>query len=146
MSDKLSRFATLLKNPAQVTEEKIRETLMDLSNYADMTIMWMGEKEEEKAWEKAIVKLNEMANDCSYDDSLDTRARRFEVLQETLSEASGASLSALSESQAAHIMGVPVEHLKYVAATSGGDFDGDVVCKPYGYNPVTLGANVDVQG
>lgn len=46
LGDKYSRFCQLIKNPAQVTEEKLRETLIDLSNYADMTIMYMDEKEE----------------------------------------------------------------------------------------------------
>jgi hypothetical protein len=140
LGDKFSRFCQLLKNPAQVTEEKLRETLIDLSNYADMGILWLDAKEEEKAGEKAIAKLNEMANDCSYDDLLDARARGFEVLQETLSEATGASLNPLSESEAAYLMDVPVELIRHLKETCSGDFDGDVVKTPYGYNPATLQA------
>jgi len=34
MSDKLSRVATLLKQDAEVSEETIRDTLIDLANYA----------------------------------------------------------------------------------------------------------------
>jgi hypothetical protein len=45
--DKVQRFCQLIKNPAQVTEEKLRETLIDLSNYTDMTIMWLDVKELE---------------------------------------------------------------------------------------------------
>jgi hypothetical protein len=46
LGDKYLRFCQLINNPAQVTEEKLRETLIDLSNYADMTIMWLDDKEE----------------------------------------------------------------------------------------------------
>jgi hypothetical protein len=46
LGDKFLRFSQLINNPAQVTEEKLRETLIDLSNYTDMTIMWLDAKEE----------------------------------------------------------------------------------------------------
>lgn len=43
MSDKLNRLKSLAKDGsgAQVEDEKIEDTLMDLANYAIMTIMWM---------------------------------------------------------------------------------------------------------
>ena len=34
MTDKLSRIANLIKNPAQVKDEKITDTLIDLANYS----------------------------------------------------------------------------------------------------------------
>lgn len=41
LKDKLSRFSTLIKNDAQVKDESIRDTLIDLANYSILTIMWM---------------------------------------------------------------------------------------------------------
>lgn len=41
MSDKFNRFKSLIKNPAQVSDEKIEDTLIDLASYAMMTIKWI---------------------------------------------------------------------------------------------------------
>lgn len=41
MNDKFNRFKSLIKNPAQVSDEKIEDTLIDLASYAMMTIKWM---------------------------------------------------------------------------------------------------------
>ena len=41
ISDKFNRFKSLIKNPAQVSDEKIEDTLIDLASYAIMTIKWM---------------------------------------------------------------------------------------------------------
>lgn len=41
LSDKLGRFKSLLKSDKQVTDEKLEDTLIDLANYAVMTIVWM---------------------------------------------------------------------------------------------------------
>ena len=41
MSDKFNRFKSLIQNPAQVSDEKIEDTLIDLASYAMMTIKWM---------------------------------------------------------------------------------------------------------
>lgn len=44
MSDKLNRFKTLIKGEGQVSDESIRDTVMDLANYAIMTVMEMDEE------------------------------------------------------------------------------------------------------
>ena len=41
MSDKFNRFKSLIKNPAQIQDEKIEDTLIDLASYAMMTVKWM---------------------------------------------------------------------------------------------------------
>lgn len=41
LQDKLSRLKTLSKQEAQVKDESIRDTLLDLANYAVMTILEM---------------------------------------------------------------------------------------------------------
>lgn len=48
MGDKYNRFCRLIKAEAQVKDESIRDTLIDLANYAIMTVMEMnrGRKKE----------------------------------------------------------------------------------------------------
>ncbi len=41
IGDKMNRFETLTKKEAQVCGESIRDTLLDMANYAIMTVMWM---------------------------------------------------------------------------------------------------------
>lgn len=48
LGDKFNRFRTLSKNADQkVADESIRDTLLDLANYAIMTVLEMDIKEEE---------------------------------------------------------------------------------------------------
>ena len=46
LHDKMRRLKQLLKNEAQVKDESIRDTLLDLANYAIMTIMELDKKNE----------------------------------------------------------------------------------------------------
>lgn len=39
LEDKLNRFKNLVRNEAEVTDESLRDTLMDMANYAIMTVM-----------------------------------------------------------------------------------------------------------
>lgn len=41
MNDKLNRFKTLIQKDARVKDESIRDTLLDLANYAIMTVVEM---------------------------------------------------------------------------------------------------------
>lgn len=47
MSDKFNRFKSLMRcgSTAQVEDEKIEDTLMDLAAYAIMTVEWMKKKQ-----------------------------------------------------------------------------------------------------
>lgn len=47
LDDKMRRLKQLLKNEAQVKDESIRDTLLDLANYAIMTIMELDKKNEQ---------------------------------------------------------------------------------------------------
>lgn len=47
LGDKLSRFSQLINNPIEVSDESLRDTLVDLANYAKMTVLWLDEQEEE---------------------------------------------------------------------------------------------------
>lgn len=41
MGDKLNRVDSLIEKIALVEDESIRDTLLDLTNYATMTVMWL---------------------------------------------------------------------------------------------------------
>lgn len=41
LSDKLNRFKALIKSSSQVMDEKLEDTLIDMANYAIMTVIWM---------------------------------------------------------------------------------------------------------
>ena len=48
LEDKLSRFKQLIQNDAQVKDESMEDTLLDLANYAVMTVMELRNRMEEK--------------------------------------------------------------------------------------------------
>lgn len=39
LEDKFRRFKNLIKNPAQVQDEKVEDTLLDMANYCIMTLI-----------------------------------------------------------------------------------------------------------
>lgn len=41
MEDKMNRIESLSKKEAEVKDESIKDTLLDLANYAIMTVMWL---------------------------------------------------------------------------------------------------------
>lgn len=41
IGDKMNRIESLTTKKAQVTDESIRDTLMDMANYCVMTVMWL---------------------------------------------------------------------------------------------------------
>lgn len=45
MGDKMNRIKSLIKKEAQVKDESIKDTLLDIANYAIMTIMWMNKNQ-----------------------------------------------------------------------------------------------------
>ena len=45
LKDKLNRFAKLIENDALVNDESMRDTLIDMANYAVMTMMWLDANE-----------------------------------------------------------------------------------------------------
>ena len=46
LSDKLQRFETLIRKESEVKDESIRDTLIDLANYAIMTVIELDRKEQ----------------------------------------------------------------------------------------------------
>ena len=58
LGDKFNRFSSLLKQQSNGTsDESIKDTLIDLANYAIMSIMWM---ENQK-----FIELNGQTNNCT---------------------------------------------------------------------------------
>jgi hypothetical protein len=53
LGDKSKRFESLLKKKQQeVADESMRDTLIDMANYAIMTVMWMDKQESAKEYTK----------------------------------------------------------------------------------------------
>lgn len=44
MGDKMNRIESLSKKEAEVKDESIKDTLLDLANYAIMAVMWLNRK------------------------------------------------------------------------------------------------------
>ena len=47
LGDKFKRFSQLINNEQMVNDESMRDTLIDLANYALMGVMWMDNQEED---------------------------------------------------------------------------------------------------
>lgn len=47
LEDKFNRFGNLIKNDQQVSDESKEDTLLDMANYAIMTVMWMRDEKPE---------------------------------------------------------------------------------------------------
>lgn len=47
LGDKMNRIESLTKKEAQVKDESIKDTLLDMADYAIMTVMWMDKKSGE---------------------------------------------------------------------------------------------------
>ena len=48
MSDKMNRLETLITKEAQVKDESIKDTLLDLANYSIMTVMWLNKNSNDE--------------------------------------------------------------------------------------------------
>ena len=48
MSDKMNRLETLITKEAQVKDESIKDTLLDLANYSIMTVMWLNKNDNDE--------------------------------------------------------------------------------------------------
>lgn len=72
LGDKFNRFSSLLKQQSNGTsDESIKDTLIDLANYAIMSIMWM---ENQKS-----IKLNSYTHDYTSTTTSDTAVLRNKV-------------------------------------------------------------------
>ena len=63
MGDKIQRLQNITKNGVNFVEnESIRDTLIDLHNYAAMAVMLMDEKEKEENIKNALGEIHEDTN------------------------------------------------------------------------------------
>lgn len=46
IGDKMNRIKSLVKKEAQVKDESIKDTLLDMANYAIMTVMWINKNKK----------------------------------------------------------------------------------------------------
>lgn len=70
LTDKMNRFEQLIDNDSKVNDESIEDTLLDMANYAIMTVMWKRleeEKEKEKMCKDGVMIDNiNINNDLLY--------------------------------------------------------------------------------
>lgn len=45
IGDKMNRIKSLIKKEAKVSNESIKDTLLDMANYAILTLMWLDNKD-----------------------------------------------------------------------------------------------------
>lgn len=55
LTDKMNRFEQLIDNDSKVNDESIEDTLLDMANYAIMTVMWKRLKDEKEMLEDEVV-------------------------------------------------------------------------------------------
>ena len=48
LGDKMNRIESLAVKKAEVKDESIKDTLLDLANYAIMTVMWLNQQPKEE--------------------------------------------------------------------------------------------------
>ena len=48
LGDKMNRIGSLVTKKAEVKDESIKDTLLDLANYAIMTVMWLNQQPKEE--------------------------------------------------------------------------------------------------
>lgn len=48
LGDKMNRIESLVTKKAEIKEESIKDTLLDLANYAIMTVMWLNQQPKEE--------------------------------------------------------------------------------------------------
>ena len=82
LEDKLNRIKSLTKQAAQVSDESIVDTLMDLANYSIMTLVELAQNEPEKAPEpkkgdhdRHCLQSDCLCNTCIRDNTHDASAQ-----------------------------------------------------------------------
>lgn len=67
LTDKMNRFEQLIDNDSKVNDESIEDTLLDMANYAIMTVMWKRLKDEKEMREDCVMIDNiNINNDLLY--------------------------------------------------------------------------------
>lgn len=75
LSDKLNRFNSLIKMESDGTkDESIEDTLLDLANYAIMTMMWMND-----AYASSLISIDSKAINTSDSQISTTNDTKFKI-------------------------------------------------------------------
>jgi hypothetical protein len=129
LGDKFNRFSQLIKNPAKVKDESIRDTLIDLSTYAKMTIMWLDAIAEADAVAEMKMKMKQhdylTTEGPKHSDSLDAVAHILKTTGWNIPtlEVDGIPLSMTDSIKLIH----DNYNLKKGIIIPGADMDGDVL-------------------
>lgn len=60
LTDKRNRFKSLINGEAEVKDEKLEDTLLDMANYAIMTVMWLNIQNEDRQNPEIITSLSKL--------------------------------------------------------------------------------------
>lgn len=157
LGDKFRRFSQLIKNPAEVKDESIRDTLIDNAVYSILTIMWMDLQDEKTAMDQMrettevynredLLKDKERGRKNLHTSDSIKRALGIYSPSKTMAEVScgadfdGDTLRVFTEEElqkvgpSMYADEIPVEHytssdqdLMNKAAKAGADLDGDLM-------------------
>ena len=88
LNDKMERIKSLIKSDAKVLDEKIDDTLLDMANYAVLTLLWLRNKD----YDIVSGTVNDIVNDI-VNHSIDaTKLPQEYSVGETFTDANGVKL------------------------------------------------------
>lgn len=90
LNDKMERIKSLIKSDAKVLDEKIDDTLLDMANYAVLTLLWLRNKDSDI--------VSGTANDTENHSVTETKLPQEYSVGETFTDANGIKLKAVKSS------------------------------------------------
>ena len=87
LNDKMERIKSLIKSDAKVLDEKIDDTLLDMANYAILTLLWLRNKDSDI--------VSGTVNDMENHSVNETKLPQEYSVGETFTDANGVKLKAV---------------------------------------------------
>ena len=87
LNDKMERIKSLIKSDAKVLDEKIEDTLLDMANYAVLTLLWLRNKDSDI--------VSGTVNDIENHSVAETKLPQDYSVGETFTDANGVKLKAV---------------------------------------------------
>ena len=87
INDKMERIKSLIKSDAKVLDEKIDDTLLDMANYAVLTLLWLRNKDSDI--------VSGTVNDIENHSVAETKLPQEYSVGETFTDANGVKLKAV---------------------------------------------------
>ena len=84
LTDKMERIKSLIKSDAKVLDEKIDDTLLDMANYAVLTLLWLRNKDSDI--------VSGTVNDIASSSAKETKLPQEYSVGETFTDANGVKL------------------------------------------------------